>query len=103
MHLDLYLNAGGPRVPDVPLDEMTEQDLRNVMAYIYGALTTALREGLDEEMTEVLRDWYDEVFITLAGVSERFRENVLKGYVKPPGPMSVRPKYLELVKQASES
>ena len=103
MHLDLYLNAGGPEVPDIHFDEMEEQDLRNVMAYLHAALTKALIYGLDEAMTEVLTEWYDEVFCALAEVSERFRENVLGGFVFPPGGTKARRKYVELVKKASES
>jgi len=103
MHLDLSLNAGGPRVPDVHFDEMQEQDLRNAMAYLYAALGHALRQDSDEAMVEVLREWYDEAFIALAEVSEAFRENVIKGFVLPPGGPSVRAEYLELVRRASES
>ncbi len=103
MHLDLYLNAGGPEVPDVHFDEMGEQDLRNVMAYLHAALTKGLVYGLDEAMLGVLTEWYDEVFYALAEVSEHFRENMLGGFVFPPGGTKVRRKYVELAKKASES
>ena len=103
MHLDLYLNAGGPRVPDIHYEEMEEQDLRNAMAYLYAALQSGLQEGLDEAMLDILREWYDETFVALAGCSERFRERVLGGDVFPPGGPKVRQKYITLVKEASES
>jgi len=103
MHLDLYLTAGGPVVPDIHIDEMSEQELRNVMAYLYGAYAGAIRQGLDDSMVEVLMEWYDEAFTALLGVSERFRENVSNGFVMFPGGPKVRHKYLALAKAASES
>jgi len=103
MHLDMYLSAGGPSVPDIHLDEMNEQDLRNVMAYMHAALTRGLEHGLDEAMLGVLTEWYDEVFCALVATSERFRENMLKGFVFPPGGVAARKKYVDLAKEASES
>jgi len=103
LQLNEYLNRMGPEVPDVHFEEMKEQDLRNVMAYIYGALRGAIRDGLDEAAVAILRDWYDEVFVALAASSDRFRENVLKGFVQPPGGQSERKKYRELARRASES
>ena len=103
MHLDLYLSSGGPRVPDIHYEEMEEQDLRNAMAYLYAALQGGLQQGLDEAVVDVLREWYDEAFVALAGCSESFRKRVLGGDVFPPGGPAVRPKYIALVKEASES
>ena len=103
MQLDMYLNGTGPGVPDVHFDEMKEQDLRNVMAYIYAALDRGIQQGLDEAMLDVLREWYDEVFYALAEASEEFRQAVLGGLVFFPDGPSVRKKYIDLVMQASES
>jgi len=103
MHLDLSLNAGGPEVPDVHFDEMSEQDLRNIMAYLHSGLNHAIQQGLDEAVIDILREWYDESFVALAEVSEGFREKVLGGFVFPPGGPPVRARYVELVKKASES
>ena len=103
MHLDLYLNSSGPRVPDVHFDEMQEQDLRNAMTYLYWALNKGLRDGLDDSVLEILREWYDEAFVALVELSEAFRDNVLQGFVMPPGGPGVRPKYVALAKEASES
>lgn len=103
MYVDSYLTAGGPRVPDVHYEDMEEQDLRNAMAYLYAALQAGLQEGLDEAMLDIIREWYDEVFVALARGSERFREAFLKGYIFPPGGPPTRAKYLALVNEASES
>ena len=103
MHVDMYLNAPGPEVPDVHFDEMEEQDLRNVMAYLHASLSAALQHGMDESVTDVIREWYDEVFTALAGVSRHFRESVLGGFVFPPGGSLVRSKYVAIAREASES
>lgn len=103
MHLDLSLNIGGPEIPDVHFEDLEEQDLRNLMAYLHGALSRAIQEGLDEAVIEVLTEWYDKVFIALAEASETFRERVLGGFVFPPGGPSVRQKYVALAREASES
>ena len=100
---DAILDTPGPEIPDVHYDEMSEQDLRNLNAYIYATLSHAYRHDLGDDITEVLTEWYDEVFVALAGVSERFRQRVLEGVVFPPAGPSARPKYVALVKEASES
>lgn len=99
----MYLASGGPKVPDIPVDEMEEQDLRNLIAYLYQALVHGLENNLDEAMLNVVREWYDEVFVALAEASERFRERVFDGSVRFPGGPTDRPKYLALAKEASES
>ena len=103
LHLETSLNIGGPTVPDVHYDEMEEQDLRNAMAYLYGAYSSALEQQLDDAMVEVLREWYDEAYVALLEVSDSFRDVVLRGFVQFPGGPSVREKYMELARKASES
>ena len=98
LHVDTYLALPGPDVPDIHIDEMEERDLRNVMAYLYGALEIGLQEDLDETMLDIVREWYDEAFTALAEVSERFREKVLDGSVFPPGGPTQRPKYVSIVR-----
>ncbi len=99
----MFLNAGGPQVPDVHYEDMEEQDMRNAMTYIYGACAAAFRDGLDEEMLAVLLDWYDEVFTALVTSSDLFRERVLDGSVIPPTGLPNRPKYMQIAREASES
>lgn len=103
LQLDMYLTAGGPRVPDIHFEDMEEQDLRNAMAYLYGALSGALQQAADDAMVKVLTEWYDEVFTALAEASEDFRSKVLAGFVMPPGGKLFRAKYLAIAEKASES
>ena len=103
MQVEMHLNSGGPRVPEVHFDEMEEQDLLNFMAYLYGALNSALLHGQDDAIVEVLREWYDELFVALLEASDMFRDNVLRGFVSPPGGPKVRRKYMELAMKASAS
>ena len=99
----MYLAMPGPDVPDIHFEEMEEQDLRNLMAYLHISLNNALQQGVDEAVTDVIREWYDEVFTALAEVSGRFRENVLNGFVFPPGGPQARSKYVAIAREASES
>ena len=101
--LDTVLSVPGPTGPDVHYDEMSEQDLRNLNAYLHVTLRRAIQESMGDDTIEVLTEWYDDVFTALAGVSERFRDRVLDGSVFPPGGQATRPKYLAIVKEASES
>lgn len=101
--LDTILNEPGPTVPDTHYDEMSEQELRNLNAYLHATLSHALRNDLGDDVVAVLTEWYDDVFRALAGVSERFRELVLEGSVFPPGGPGVRAKYVAFAKEASES
>ena len=103
MHLDMFLGMPGPDVPDIHYDEMSLDELRNMNAYLHAALSYAIRDELDEAMIDVLREWYDELFIKLATVEEGFRERVFNGSVIPPGGPEVRWRYVELASEASES
>ena len=103
MHLGLYLNEEGPKVPDAHYDELEEQDLRNLLTYLYIALHRAHSEGLGEAVVEVLTEWYDEAFTALVEASEEFREATIQGATFPPGGAKFRPKYLEIARKASES
>lgn len=103
MQLDMYINGSGPGVPDLHIDEMSEQELRNLMAYLHAALRLSYNQGQEAAVIDVLTEWYDEVFVTVARASERFRERVKDGNVQPPGRRSDRAKYYRLAKEASES
>lgn len=70
------LSVTGPKVPSVPYDELEEQDLRNVLAYLHIAVGDALENGLSDEVVEILVSEYDEVFQLLAEGCESFREMV---------------------------
>ena len=93
----------GPDVPECPLDEMSEQDIRNVMAYLYGAVGEGLREGLAEEVMAFLTEWYDAAFQALVEVSEDFVERIRSGAIIPPQGITHRHKYLVLAGLASEN
>jgi TRAP-type mannitol/chloroaromatic compound transport system substrate-binding protein len=80
---DLYsenaLAVTGPALPDVPLDEMAKQDLRNALSYARIAYDTAEQQGASEGVLRALLEQYDEVFALLASVSESFRDIVRNG------------------------
>ena len=93
----------GPSLPDAPFDEMTLKEQRIAMAWLYGALSKALKQGADGEMVDILTEWYDEAFVALMEVDEEFRENFFFGAVFPPQGQKARKKYRKLAEKASES
>lgn len=69
----------GPVLPQAPLDEMTEQELRNVLTYQRIAIRTAWDDGAADEVVDVMVHEYDLTFEHLASVSDEFRDAVEKG------------------------
>ena len=102
LFLNGRLQMTGPGMPDGHLDELSEEEARIAMAYLYGAVSAGLREGLDDGVVEVLVKWYDEVFQRLAEASETFLQKVAEGAVIPPQGIKHRPRYLVLAGLASE-
>lgn len=75
------LKVRGPKLPETPVDEMSEEELRNAIAYCYLAHQKAQEEGASDEVMQVLVDQHDEVFEALAVASGRFRDNVLNNRI----------------------
>lgn len=63
-------------LPDLPLDEQVEVDLKRSITAIVMAVEMALKAGADGETVEVLLSWYEEVFLALAAASKSFRTYV---------------------------
>ena len=61
LFLQTRLQMTGPGMPEGHLDELSEKDARIVMAYLYGAVSAALREGLGDAEVKVLVTWYDDI------------------------------------------
>lgn len=79
LYIDNALAVTGPKVPDIHYDEMTEQELKNTFAYLYGALRTAYLDNAYPEVIAVITKDYDAVFQRVAEVSEDFRDVVARG------------------------
>ncbi|ADF42378.1 hypothetical protein S-CBS2_gp022 [Synechococcus phage S-CBS2] len=69
----------GPALPEIPLDEQTEQELRVSITYQRMAIKKAWHDGASDEILGVLLEEYDNTFAHLAAVSESFRDDVEKG------------------------
>ena len=80
---DNSINGDGPIVPNLPLDELEEQDLRNVFTYLYRSVKKGLQEGASDEVMAILIEQYDEAFVTLAEGSDRFKEAVRTNLHQP--------------------
>lgn len=103
MYMEASIQMRGPRIPDVHLDEMSEDDLRNLMAYAYGAVRQATQDGTDNTPTQILIDWYDELVMRLAEISPDFVEGWRRGFITPPQGVQFRDSYLEKLGLLSES
>ena len=73
----------GPALPEVPLDEMSEQDLRNALTYCRISYKAALEDGASEEVMSLLLEHHDQAFQALARASETFRLRVKNNYCAP--------------------
>lgn len=103
MYLDTMMEGPGPKLPDLHFEEMEEQDLRYALAWLHAAATRGFQEGLEQAVLDVLVEWFDEVFVALAELSEDFRAKWAAGTITPPGGQSTRAKYARLVRKASEN
>lgn len=95
--------SGAPRFPSGSVSELGLQDLKNLIAFAYGAYGEALEQGAQPEVLEVLLERYDEAFVALAGASEEFVRLVHKGMVSFAPGIGSRDKYLRLAGRPSES
>jgi hypothetical protein len=76
---DSALRVKGPKVPLVPYDEMTEPDLRNMLAYLHISIEEGLEADVSGAVMEILVAEYDQAFQVLAEGSDDFRDSVEAG------------------------
>jgi hypothetical protein len=85
LYLDATRNIVGPPLPTVHYEELSEHELRNLMTYLYIALSRALQEEVDAEVAQIIGGWYLEVVLHLADACERFRDHLLNDRIVLPG------------------
>ena len=71
------INVDGPSVPDAPLDEMTVEELRNVLVYARIAYTKAKEDGAPSSTLDILLEEHDTAFQALAYADEWFKGLIL--------------------------
>lgn len=89
---DLALSVEGPKVPDIPVEEMTVKMLEIHMTYARLAYTGAVEQGATEEVQNHLLEKYDQLFALLCQKSQSFIEIVRQNrhrYVNEPDPESI--------------
>jgi len=100
---DIVATIQGPPFARIPFEEMSEQELRNALAWANAAIRQAQGQGLDDATVGKLVEWYDEAFQALLEVSDSFLERSRQGLIHSPlGPQD-RPKYFAFVKAYLES
>lgn len=95
--MDACSASDGPGVPDMPIDEMTEDELRILLAYTFMAVRSANMEGADDDTMAVLVEWYDQAFLATAEASEAFVDLFRRGGVQVPFGPRDRDKYFDLL------
>lgn len=71
------LNALGPELAQVPLDELSIDQLKIALAYARMAYESAQRDMAPDEVLKILLEQHDEIFGYLAQADEEFRGKVL--------------------------
>lgn len=75
-YIDSAMGIKGPKVPEVPFDDLGEAEQKAAFTYIYIAYRTALMDSADDAVVELLRDFYDKLFVQLAQAQPSFVEAV---------------------------
>ena len=75
----LYLERGGPAIPEGHWEEMDLDDLMNTFAHLYIAVKDAIHTKESQDVIDVFVARYDEVFEALARCSDEFKEAVRTG------------------------
>ena len=78
-------SGDGPGVPELPVDEQTEEELRRSLAYTFMVATTAMRE-YNEDVQKLAVAAFNEVWVVLIDSNPGFRERFLAGKTQVPGP-----------------
>jgi hypothetical protein len=78
-YLDSAVTSMGPGIMDAHIEELSEQELKNLLTYSRVAFFDAEKDQAPIEVIEVLIDWHDMVFHHTAMASESFRNNVKSG------------------------
>ena len=82
MYYDSTVGRIGPSVPSVHPDEMSHADLINCFVYVAMAATQAARDE-NIEVAQALHEWYDQLFLMLVEVDDKFRKRLLTGRYLP--------------------
>lgn len=64
--------SSAPEMLRLPVDELTEQELRNLLTWVSWAHRKAKEEGLDKEYLEVIERDFVEVMCNLALISDEY-------------------------------
>jgi hypothetical protein len=70
------LRVDGPRVPEMPMEELTHKQLPIAMTYARIAYNMAIEEGADAAVCNVLLEDYDAMFTRLCKISDQFLDAV---------------------------
>lgn len=78
-YLDSAIVSMGPGVQDAHIEDLSEQEVLNLLVYSRKAFFNAEEDRVPIEVAEILIDWHDTVFYHAAMASKSFREKVKSG------------------------
>ena len=82
LYFDSACSSRGPGLVAQHPDEMSLPDLINLMVYLGIATEIATRDG-NEEVSELLHTYFDQVFVRLAEVDDAFRARLTTAAFRP--------------------
>ena len=77
-------DPSGPGIPDLPVDEMSEEQLQQAMAYSHMAWNMARKQGADDEVLAIAKAYFDEVWTALIDADDEFRARFNSGPLAVP-------------------
>lgn len=102
-YLEYVTQVKGPRLPDGPVDEMTEEEIAKAVVWLYAAISRSLVEDADQSLTKKLVEWYDEAFVAYCKTSNKVLDALERKAHIPPTGITDLDKYRALAAKASES
>lgn len=91
------LSVTGPKLSDLPLDEMTLSEIRETGAYLYMTIRSSLQNGINSEELETLIGWYRQVFAETALSDPGFVHFIVSPSYTPPEGHAFKSEYLEIL------
>ena len=102
-YLEYVMGDDPHRFSDGPVDELQLTELENAIVWLRVAYKQALREEVDESISDLLLAWYDEAFEVHAGGDGKLLKAIRAGKHVPPTGRLDLPKYVAIAEAASES
>lgn len=93
LYVEQAAASGGKGLKDLHFEELSLEELQDLLVYLRIAYYRASRDTEDEAVVSVITEWHDEVFLHLLDAMDDFRALVCSRIHRPIGDWN---KYWEL-------